>query len=84
MRATSLAQRFVAPKLASMLMFTASGSRSIDDRDVIAVYRDSVFGGYCDATVILIGGEEISGRCLVAAIDKIEREIADSLMPPAA
>jgi hypothetical protein len=71
-------------KLCAMLMFTAEGPRSIDDRDVIAVYRENALGGYCNATVVLIGGEEVSGRCLVAAIDRIEREIADSLLPPAA
>ena len=64
-----------------MLMFTDRGPRSIDDRDVIAVYRDDALGGYCNATLIMVGGEEISGRCLVAAINRIESEIADSAGP---
>jgi hypothetical protein len=67
-----------------MLIFTAEGPRSVDDRDVIAAYRENTVGGYCNATVILRTGQEISGRCVAAAIDKIEREIADNLMPPAA
>ena len=58
-------------KYAGMLMFTAEGPRSVDDRDVIAVYRDHAVGGYCQATVIMASGAEISGRVLVAAIDKI-------------
>jgi len=65
------------PKMQHMLIFTAEGPRSIDDRDVIAVYRDSALGGYCNATVIMASGEEISGRVLVAAVDRIERELAD-------
>ena len=67
-----------------MLLYTAEGPRSVDDRDVIAVYRDAELGGYCNATAIMRGGKEISGRCLVAAIDRIESEIADKLVPPEA
>ena len=67
-----------------MLIFTAEGPRSVDDRDVLAVYRDEAIGGYCNATVILVGGREISGRCLVAAVNRIESEIAASLLPPEA
>jgi hypothetical protein len=29
-----------------MLIFTAEGPRSVDDRDVIAVYRENLVGGY--------------------------------------
>ena len=61
-----------------MLIYTAVGPRSVDDRDV------NVLGGYCNATVITVGGEEISGCALTAAIDKIEREIVENLLPPAA
>ena len=67
-----------------MLLFTAEGPRSIDDRDVLAVYRDAAIGGYCDATVIMVGGKEISGRCLVVPINRIERGIANHLLPPEA
>jgi hypothetical protein len=67
-----------------MLLFTDRGPRSIDDRDVLAVYRNAAIGGYCNATVIMVGGNEISGRCLVAAIERIEREIANTLLPPEA
>jgi hypothetical protein len=67
-----------------MLLFTSEGPRSVDDRDVIAVYRNDALGGYCNATVIMASGEEISGYALVAAIDRIEREIADHLLPPEA
>ncbi len=52
------------PKIARMLMFAAEGPRSVDERDVIAVYRDSTMGGYCNAAVIMASGEEISGRAL--------------------
>jgi hypothetical protein len=72
------------PKIGPMLIFTAGGPLSVDERDVIAVYRNDALGGYCNATVIMASGEEISGCALVAAIDRIEREIADHLWPPEA
>ena len=65
-----------------MLLYTAEGPRSLDDRDVLAVYRDEAMGGYCNATVIMVGGVGISGRCLVAAVNRIE--ITTSLLPPEA
>ena len=60
-----------------MLLFTDRGPRSIDERDVITVYRDTAVGGYCNATLVMASGEEISGRCLAAAIDRIASELAD-------
>jgi hypothetical protein len=60
-----------------MLIFSDRGPISVDDRDVIAVYRDSALDSYCHATIITASGEEISGRVLVAAVDRIERELAD-------
>jgi len=41
-----------------MLIFTAEGPRRVDDREVIAVYRENVVGGYCNS------GSEIGGRLL--------------------
>ena len=67
-----------------MLLFTAEGPRSIDERDVIAVYHEATDDLHCNATVILVGGKEISGRCLLAAVNRIERELADQLLPPEA
>ena len=65
-------------------MFTDRGPRSIDDRDVIGVYCGDTLGGYCNAILVLASGEEISGRCLVAAVQRIESELADQLLPPEA
>jgi hypothetical protein len=67
-----------------MLIFAAEGPHSVDDRDVIAVYSDHRMGGYVSATLILSSGEEVSGMVLTAALDRLEREIADHLLPPAA
>ena len=67
-----------------MLLFTAEGPRSVDDRDVIAVYRDDAMGGYCQATLVLTSGEEVSGRALVADVKRVKRALADKLLPPAA
>jgi hypothetical protein len=67
-----------------MLIFTPEGPRSVDACGVIAVYRNEALGGYCNATAIRVSGEEISGCALVAAIKRIEREIADNLLRPEA
>jgi hypothetical protein len=67
-----------------MLLFTDRGPRSVDERDVIAVYRDDTLGGYCNAMLVLASGEEISGRVLAAAVNRIEHDLADQLLPPEA
>jgi hypothetical protein len=67
-----------------MLMFTDRGPRSVDERDVLAIYRGEQMGGYVGATLVLASGDEVSGCCLVAAIDRIESELANSLLPPEA
>ena len=67
-----------------MLMFTAEGPRSVDDRDVIAVYRGGGDGRYTHCTLVLHGGTEVSGAVLNAAIDRIENELAEALPPAAA
>jgi hypothetical protein len=67
-----------------MLLFTDRGPRSIDERDVIAVYCGDTLGGYCSATLVLASGEEISGRVLTPAVQRIESEIANHLLPPEA
>lgn len=52
-----------------MLLFTCEGPRSIDERDVIYVYRAETMGRYCSATIVLADGRELSGLALVAALD---------------
>ena len=76
--ATALAPRTHDPKMQRMLIFTAEGRRSVDERDVIAVYRGGGDGRYTFCTLALHGGTEISGAVLNAAIDRIEREIAEA------
>ena len=73
-----------ALKYVGMLMFTDTGPRSLDDRDVIAVYHEATGTSTCNATVILVGGGEVSGRVLITAVHRIEREIAEGLLPPEA
>ena len=43
--------------------------------------KTSVIGA---TLVLLASGEEISGRCLVAAVNRIESDLADQLLPPEA
>jgi hypothetical protein len=65
-----------------MVVFSCEGVRSIDPAKVIAVYRDEVMGNYCNVTLCLDDGTEVSGRALAAAVNRIEREIANA--PPEA
>ena len=37
-----------------ILIFTAEGPRSVDDRDVLIVYRDNTVGGYCNAKLVMV------------------------------
>ena len=53
-----------------MLLFTAEGPRSADDRDVIAVYRGGSDARYTFATVVMHGGNEVSGAAPTAALDR--------------
>lgn len=64
-----------ALKIARMVIFTCSGPRTIDDRDVIFVYRDEAMGRYCSTTLVLTNGVEVSGLALIAALDQLERRL---------
>ena len=65
-----------------MIVFSSEGVRSIDPAKVIAVYRERPCGGYCNVTLCLDDGTEVSGRAVVEAINRIESEIANA--PPEA
>ena len=49
-----------------ILIFTAEGPRSVDDRDVLFVYRDNTVGGYCNATLVMVvdgSGKRAASSC---------------------
>jgi hypothetical protein len=71
-------------KISSMITFSDRGPRSIDERDVIAVYRGGNDGRYSYCTLVLRGGSEISGAVPNEALARLERELDDNAMPPAA
>jgi hypothetical protein len=48
----------------AMLIFTDSGPRSVDDRDVLQVWRGGSDGRYTHCTLALVGGTEVSGAVL--------------------
>jgi hypothetical protein len=73
-----------APKIAGMIVFSGEGPRSIDDRDVLAVYRAGGDGRYTHCTLVLRGGSEISGAVLNAALDALEAKLDDFGPPPIA
>jgi hypothetical protein len=66
-----------------MLIFTAEGPRSFDDRDVLAVYVGGGDGRYTFATLIMDDGTEIAGAIANDALARLEGELAD-MLPPAA
>jgi hypothetical protein len=67
-----------------MLLFTAQGPRSVDDRDVIAVYRGGSDARYTHCTLILHYGSEISGAISNDALRALEARLADDAPPPIA
>lgn len=66
-----------------MLMFTAEGPRSIDERDAIAVYRGGSDGRYTFATLVMVDGTEIAGAVANEALARFEADLV-VVLPPAA
>jgi hypothetical protein len=66
-----------------MLIFTPEGPRSVDDRDVLAVYPGGGDGRYTFTVLIMADGVEIAGAVANDALARLEGELADEL-PPAA
>lgn len=67
-----------------MLIFTAEGPRTIDERDIRAVSLGGGDGFYTHARLLLIGDAEISGAVLNGALARLVRELAASTLPSAA
>jgi hypothetical protein len=65
-----------------MIVFSCEGMRSIDERDVIACYSEQPTRRWCDVTVILVDGREISGRAATQAVRALEALLNE--LPPAA
>ena len=66
-----------------MVVFNCEGVRSIDECDVIACYTECPIGPWCDVTVVLADGHEISGRAMAQAVRALEAKLAEN-SPPAA
>ena len=62
-----------------MLIYTAEGCRTIDDRDVLTLYRDRPDGSpTCNVTLALASGEEVSGRARIAAVTALQTKLIDT------
>jgi hypothetical protein len=72
------------PKMHAMLIFTAEGPRSVDDRDVLHVYRRQTLNRFAEVTLVMANGEEISGLALVKALAALEARLANDAPPPMA
>lgn len=65
-------------KYVGMLMFTAEGPRSVDERDVLYVYRGDTVGRYVQVTAVFANGKEVTGLMLVEAVRKLEAKLRDA------
>ena len=63
-----------------MVVFSCEGVRSVDDRDVLYVFRDaSVTSRWCQVTLVMANGVEISGRALTEAVAALQTKLAEHL-----
>lgn len=62
-----------------MRMFTAEGWRSVDDRDVLYVYRSKGQASriITPATLCLSSGEEVNGQALRSDLASLEAKLDD-------
>jgi hypothetical protein len=69
-----------------MWIFTCEGPRSVDDRDVLYVFREpSITSAYCNATLVMANGQEVSGRALTVGVDgALQAKLNDATPPIAA
>ena len=67
-----------------MVVFSCEGVRSIDERDVIACYTECPIGVWCDVTVVMADGREISGRAMAQEVRALEAKLAGAPRSPAA
>jgi len=65
-----------------MIVFSCEGMRSIDERDVIACSSEQPTRRWCNVTVTLADGREISGRAATQAVRTLEAMLNE--LPPAA
>jgi hypothetical protein len=66
-----------------MLIFTPEGPRTIDERNVRAVYRGGSDRRYTFATLVMGDGTEVAGAVAKGALARLEGNLAD-MLPPAA
>jgi hypothetical protein len=72
------------PKIHGMLLFTCEGPCSVDDRDVLHVYRGQTLNRFAEVTLVMANGEEVSGLVLVKALAALEARLANDAPPPIA
>jgi hypothetical protein len=82
--ASTLASRQPIQKITRMLLFTCEGPRSVDDRDVLHVYRGQTLNRFAEVTLVMANGEEVSGLVLVKALDALQAKLDDCDPPPMA
>lgn len=77
-KSSTLAPSPRAPKMRStMLVFACGGPRSIADDDIVACYAEAPVGFYCNVTVCLFDGREVSGRAHASAVAALRDKLND-------
>lgn len=80
MRAQTLAAIAMRPQIRRMVVFSCEGVRSVDDRDVLYVFREpSITSRWCHVTLVMANGEEISGRAIAEAVSALQTKLAEHL-----
>jgi hypothetical protein len=51
-----------ALRMSLMQIWSAEGLRSVDGDSIVACYADAPVGGFCNISVCLFDGREVSGR----------------------
>ncbi len=64
-----------------MVVFSCEGVRSVDDRDVLYVFREPSMTSsrWCQVTLVMSNGVEISGRALTEAVGALQTKLAEHL-----
>jgi hypothetical protein len=67
-----------------MIVFSCEGVRHIDPADIVACYAEARVGGWCDVTLCLFDGKEVSGRASADAVAALRDKLDDFGPPPLA
>jgi hypothetical protein len=62
-----------------MVVFSCEGFRSVDDRDYVFREPSGIASRWCQVTLAMANGEEISGRAMSEAVSALQTKLAEHL-----